>query len=211
MEDIVDSLKWRYSTKIFDENREISKDNINKIIEGLRLTPSSYGLQPWHFVIVKNKEIQTNLLSKSWNQPQVKDCSHLIVLCRKMNFSAKNISEYVESVAKIRNLDIFDLTKFQEMMIKDFSKRTAEEKISWMNEQVYIALGNLLTILSVLKIDGCPIEGFDPRAYDQILSLENMGLNSVVICPIGYRSDEDKNAKLAKVRFSTEEVTSFIE
>ncbi len=204
---ILKDLKWRYAVKKFDANRKIPAEKLDELLEALSLTPSSYGLQPWKFVVVASEKLKRQLLLYSYDQYQVMEASHLIVLARNKKFSQKNIDKYIELMSKVRGEALTDLNDFKNILYQFLEGKEKTGRINeWMEKQVYLALGNLLNVASNLKIDACPMEGFVKEKYDEILQLNKYGVSSVVICPIGYRSAEDKYSKSAKVRYSTDEV-----
>lgn len=201
--DIVKSLQWRYATKKFDPNKKLDESTYQKLEEALRLSASSFGLQPWKFVVVTDPEIKKQLPAHSWGQTQAQDCSHLVVICRLDEMTEQHIDHYLETIATKRGVTRESLKSYSEMM-KGFLQNPAD-KAQWMVKQCYIALGTLLTAAATLGVDTCPMEGFDAAAYDRILGLEKKGCRSVVLCPLGYRADDDKYAAAAKVRFDADE------
>lgn len=203
---IIEDLNWRYAVKEFDNTKKVSKEDLETVLEALRLSASSFGLQPWKFVVVEKQELKDQLLEHSWNQKQVVDASHVLVLCRPLNFSAENVESFIQSTANTRGQDLASLEGYKNMMT-GFIGRMSEEKLQeWMKNQIYIALGNVLTVCAQMRIDSCPMEGFIAPKYDKVLGLAEHGLTSVLVCPIGYRASNDKYAELAKVRFSKEEM-----
>ncbi len=205
MSKIIESLNWRYACKQFDPEKKISENDFNTILESLRLTASSYGIQPWKFVVVKNPELRAQLVGASWNQAQVKDASHLIVMCAPKNIDEKLIDAYLADIVKTRNQEVSELEGFKKMLMS-IPAKAEDWKKAWAKNQIYIALGNLLTVCAEMKIDTCPMEGFQPSKYDEILNLEKFGLTSVVVCPVGYRHADDKYQNITKVRFPLEEI-----
>jgi len=203
---IIDDLKWRYATKEFDSNKKVSNEDLDIILESLILSASSFGLQPWKFIIVEHQEIKNQFLKHSWNQKQVVEASHVIVFARPVSFNQSHIESFIQSTMSIRNQDAASLEGYKKMMSGFVSNMSEPELNSWMVKQVYLALGNLLTVTANLRIDSCPMEGFSAPEYDKILKLEEKGLTSVVVCPIGYRSLSDKHGKLPKVRYSKDEL-----
>ncbi len=203
---ILDALRWRYATKTFDASKKISMEAFEELLEALRLSASSYGLQPWKFVVVENPELRAKVREIAWNQGQVTDASHLIVLCRPETVTAADVDHFVQVTASTRGIDAASLDGYKQMMLGTVNGMDEEKKAVWMAKQVYLALGNLLTVCAVQGIDACPMEGFDPAKCDEILGLPALGLRSVVLCPVGYRADDDKYASLAKVRYPKEEV-----
>ena len=205
MHKIVEDLNWRYACKEFDSTKKISKEDLDAIKESLRLTPSSFGLQPWKFVMVENTELREQLVAASWNQAQVKDASHLIVLCAPTEIDEAFVDAYIADIAKTRGQDISELEGFKKMLMM-IPNKSIEDKFSWAKNQIYIALGNLMTVCANMRIDSCPMEGFQPAKYDEILGLKEKGLTSVLVCPIGYRSEGDKYIDLKKVRYPHEDL-----
>lgn len=206
MTQIIQNLNWRYATKVFDANKKISEADMNTIVEAFRLTPSSFGLQPWKLVVVETQEVKDSLVEHSWGQEQIANCSHLLVLCRKDNFDDTNVDEFVEDIAQTRGVSRENLQGYEDMMKGFMSRMDADTKKTWVDKQIYIALGNLMTVCAEMEIDACPVEGFIPEKYDEILGLKEKGISSVVVLPVGYRSSEDKYGELAKVRFPTEKI-----
>lgn len=202
--DIVKSLNWRYATKKFDANKKLDKETYAKLEEAMRLSASSFGLQPWKFVVVTDPEIKKQLPAHSWGQMQPQECSHLVVISRNADIDEAYIDHYLDAVAATRGVTKESLATYGGMM-KGFLKNPID-KAAWMEKQCYIALGTLLTAAAVLGVDACPMEGFDAEAYDRILGLKEKGCRSVVVCPLGYRAEDDKYAHAAKVRFPAEEV-----
>lgn len=203
---IIEDLKWRYATKEFDASKKISPANFDILLEALTLSASSFGLQPWKFIVVENTALREKLLPHSWNQKQVIDASHLIVFTKPNKFDAADITKYIKATAETRKQNETDLEGYKGMMNGFIAKMSEAELDVWKIKQIYIALGNLLTVAANLKIDACPMEGFTPSEYDNILGLEKLGLSSVVVCPVGYRSSEDKYSTLEKIRYAKEDL-----
>ncbi len=205
MEKIVEDLNWRYACKEFDASKKITDKDFETLMETLRLTPSSFGLQPWKFIVVENLELREQLVGASWKQNQVKDASHLIVLCSPKVLDETFVTDYVADMANTRGQDIKELEGFKSMLMM-IPNKSPEDQYIWSKNQVYIALGNLMTVCAQMRIDSCPMEGFQAKKYDEILGLDKMGLTSMVVCPVGYRSESDKYIDLKKVRYSLEEL-----
>jgi nitroreductase len=197
---IIESLKWRYATKKFDTNRFLDDSQIETLKEAFNLTATSYGLQPIRLVVIKNKELQEELVAHSWNQRQVADASHLLVLCIENTVDSTTVEAYFDRVKAIRNTPDDILAPFKSFMIDTFSKKTTEELKTWAAKQAYIAMGNLLTVCGVEQIDACPMEGISPEKYDEVLGLEAHGLSSVLALPVGYRAEDDMFSDFKKVR-----------
>jgi nitroreductase len=204
--DIIESYNWRYATKEFDPTKKLTEQQLECILESLRLSASSFGLQPWKFLSIENQAIKDELVAHSWKQRQVADASHVIVLCRKKKFGSEDVQEYINSVAKSRGVENPELDGYKSMMDGFISRKSEEALAVWMNNQIYIALGHLLSTCAFMKIDSCPMEGFIAKEYDRVLKLDEKNLSSVLVCPVGFRSENDKYAQLKKVRFPKEEV-----
>ncbi len=200
------ALRWRYATKQFDASRKIPADAWKALEESLVLTPSSFGLQPWKFLIVENSAIRARLLPESWNQAQVTDASHFVVLTARTDLGTADIDSWITRLAEVQEKSPDDLGPLRGM-IAGFAERMSDgERHEWNIRQVYIALGQLMATAAVLGIDACPMEGISASAYDRILGLENSGYATVVACALGYRSEADKYATAPKARFSSDQV-----
>lgn len=209
-EELNEALKWRYAVKKFD-TKPIPPAIWKTLEDSLVLTPSSYGLQPWKFLIVENKEIREKLVPVSWNQRQIADASHLVVFAVKEKVDEALVQSYVEQIAKVRNIDVSTLDGYKNMMIGDVVKGPRSAwSFEWAARQAYIAAGSLSTASALLGVDTCIMEGFDPGQYDEILGLKGTGWKSVVVMTVGYRADDDGYAKLKKVRFDHDTVVKRI-
>lgn len=206
MSKLIENLNWRYATKQFDVTKKINENDLEKIIESFRLTPSSFWLEPWKLIIVESKDLREKLLPVSWNQKQIVDASHLLVFTRVKTIDDNYIDKCLDNSSKITWASRDDLKWYEDMMKWYFSNLTSEMKASWARDQVFLALWNVMNSLSDLRIDSCAIWGFDSVKYDEILWLSDLDLASVVILPIWYRSENDKYSKYPKIRFSSEEV-----
>lgn len=206
MTSITEALNWRYATKKFDPAKKVSEADVNELLEAARLAPSSYGLQPWTFVIVTNPELRKKLREHAWNQPQITDASHLIVLATRTDLDENYIKKYVKKIAEVRKVPVDSLKSYEDMMAGDIAKRPQEERINWGKRQTYIALGFLLFAAVQKRIDACPMEGFDAEKFDEVLGLKKMNLTATVLCAVGYRASDDVHSQHAKVRFSKSDV-----
>lgn len=203
---IVVALNWRYATKQFDPSKKISASDWQVLEEALRLTPSSFGMQPYKFVVVTDQKIKDELVAACWNQAQVAQCSHFVVFARNNEITVDTVNQYVELIAKTRNVSIESLKPLHGMMSGFVSGSTPEKLAEWAARQTYIALGNLMTSAATLHIDNCPMEGIVAADVDRILKLKEKGCSSVVACALGYRAADDKYAGLTKVRFPKDEL-----
>jgi nitroreductase len=202
----IESLQWRYATKKFDDSKSLTGNQINTLKEAFNLTATSYGLQPIKLVIVNDKKIQEQLVEHSWNQQQVVQASHVLVICIQDQLDENDIEKYFSLVKEIRNTPDEILTPFKNYLKEDVSKKTTKELVPWMKNQAYIALGNLMTVAAIEKIDSCPMEGFNPAKYDEILELDKYNLKSVLVLPVGFRAEDDFMKDLKKVRKNIEDV-----
>lgn len=201
-EQLINALNWRYAVKKFDANKKIDHKTWAALEESLILTPSSYGLQPWKFLIVTNLELRRKLTAVSWNQKQVEDCSHLVVFAVKEKMDEAHIQDFVNLMGKVRGVDPSVFAGYQKMMVGDVVQGPRSKvAFEWAARQAYIALGNFMTACAMVGVDSCPMEGIDPAQYDEILGLTGSGWKTVVACPAGYRASDDKYAHEKKVRF----------
>ena len=210
-ETLLQQLKWRYATKKFDSTKKISTEDWKTLEEALILTPSSYGLQPWKFIVITDQATKEKLVPVSWNQQQLADCSHVVVFAIKKSMGEKDIDEYLERISDVRGVPVESLAPYRGMMVGDLIEGPRSLSINvWAWRQIYIALGNFMTCSAMLGIDTCPMEGLDPAKYDEILGLGKRGLATSVVCVTGYRAADDKYASLPKVRFEKDEVIEYV-
>ena len=201
---LIENLKWRYATKAYN-NIKVTEEKIDQILEAINLSASSCGLQSYRVFVVSNPEIQKKLGADSYNG-QISSCSHLLVFAAFTDMSLTYIDDYMAMTEKQRGLDAGALSGFRNGLHSYFSAINEEQKSIWAAKQAYIALGVLLSAAADMEIDACPMEGFQPGKFDEILGLNKLGLTSVVIAPVGFRSDEDVYSKQAKVRRPVEEL-----
>jgi nitroreductase len=199
--EIKEALDWRYATKKMNPLKKISSEDWQILKDSLRLAPSSYGLQPWKFVVVQNPALRTKLREVSWGQAQVEDASHFIVFTAKDVIDEKYIRHFIEDTAKTRNIPASALDGYRDLMITNIGHKPTESHKAWNQRQCYIAMGFLLETASLLKIDTVPLEGIEPEKYDEILGLAGTGYSSVAAVALGYRHEEDAYQNLAKARF----------
>lgn len=206
MNSFIQNQQWRYATKKFDPSRKISEQDMAILKEAMRLSSSSYGLQPYTIFIVENPELRQQILPAAWNQAQVVEASHLIVFAHVLNISDAHIDNYLNNMAQTRGLAIEDLKPYGDFMKSKINALTEAQRNTWTSKQTYLALGNLLNAAAELKIDVTPMEGFEPEKVDQILGLTEMGLGASLMATIGYRHADDASQNYNKVRKSTEEL-----
>ncbi len=198
--DIIERLNWRYATKSFDSERIVPDTKIHILLKAFNLTATSYGLQPIKLVVVKNKTLQQELVKHTMNQVQIAEASHVLVFCIETNVDKNYVINYFNRVHNIRQTDKNVLKPFQDFLIDDFETKPQEEIEAWATKQAYLALGNMLTVCALEGIDACPMEGFVSQDYDEKLKLNEKGLKSVLLLPIGYRSKNDMFSAFKKVR-----------
>lgn len=206
---IIPALQKRYATKVFDPNKTVNSADLQILIDSLILTPSSFGLQPWHFVIVQNAEIKNQLKGAAFGQNQVANCSHLVVLCARTDLTTDEAQKFVDFSSQVTKVPAVNLASYTQVISGFIGAKNPEELTKWTIKQVYIALGFLIVACADLGIDSCPMEGFDPKQVDQILNLSAQGLTAAVLCPIGYRG-EDKYASAPKVRYTQNDLVTLI-
>jgi nitroreductase len=208
---LLENLNWRYATKKFDPSKTIAPEVWAALEDALVLSPSSYGLQPWKFLIVTSPEIKEQLKSLSWNQSQVTDCSHYVVFTIKKNLTAADVDRFVECTATIRDISVESMKRYRDLIVGDVVYGARSLNINeWATRQAYIALGNFMTSAALVGVDTCPMEGLDPVKYDRFLELPQKGFATVVACAAGYRAEDDKHATFAKVRFPNAEMVEYI-
>ncbi|MEO1341181.1 MAG: NAD(P)H-dependent oxidoreductase [Cyanobacteria bacterium J06635_13] len=205
-------LSWRYATKKFDPTKKIP-DLVWKTLEqSLVLAPSSFGLQPWKFLVIRNPDLREQLLKHSWSQTPVVDASHLVVFAIKNNINDADVERHIQRMAEVQEVQPENLAGFGKV-VKGFLATFPDTGAvnMWSAKQAYIALGFFMTSAAMLEIDTLPMEGFDPAKYDEILNLKEQGYSSVVVCCAGYRAEDDKYADNPKVRFPTDEIVQYVD
>lgn len=202
---LLEQLNKRYATKKFDASRKISSENLTTLLEAIRLSASSYGLQAYKVLVIENPEIRKQLRAAAYDQSQISDASHLLVFALDTDFNEKSVDHFIELTAKARKVDIKDLSGYSEMM-KGSMQRPKEMVQNWLTHQIYIALGFGLVAAAQLNLDSCPMEGFDNNQFDEILGLKQKNLHSVVVLTVGYRSPEDNYQNMPKVRLPKDEL-----
>jgi nitroreductase len=201
---LVQQLNWRYAVKKFDASRKIAPEIWQTLEQALVLSPSSYGLQPWRFLVITDPEIKSQLPAISWNQNQPMECSHMVVLAVAERLDEAYVDEHIQQIADTRGIAAESMGGYRKMLVSTIS--ATETHLDWNARQVYLALGQLMTSAAMLGVDSCPMEGIQAKEYDRLLGLEGSGYCSTVGCALGYRDPSDPIAKLKKVRFSPGEV-----
>lgn len=202
----LEALKWRYATKKFDRERILPEEKVDILKRTFNLTATSYGLQPLKMLVISNKELQKKLKEFSFGQKQIDTASHLLVICIENEVGEQFIKDYFNLVKHVRETPENVLEPFQNFLVKDFKAKAKEEIEIWAINQAYLALGTLLTVCATEGIDSCPMEGFEPEKYDELLRLEEKNLKSVLVLPVGYRAKDDMFSEMKKVRRPLQEV-----
>ncbi|PSF38035.1 NAD(P)H-dependent oxidoreductase [Aphanothece hegewaldii CCALA 016] len=211
-EQVLKQLQWRYATKKFDPTKKIPDDLWQVLEQSLVLAPSSFGLQPWKFIEVRNPDVRQKLLEHSWKQTQVVDASHLVVFAIKKNIDAAEVDRYLERMSEVQGTPVDALQGFGNVVKGFLTKPPYPLNLDeWSARQLYIALGQFMTCAAMLNIDTCPMEGLNPAKYDEILGLTDYA--TVVACPAGYRAEDDRStpANRPKVRYKLEDVIQYID
>ena len=210
-EQLLSSLRWRYATKSFDPARKISAATWAALEDALVLAPSSFGLQPWRFLVVGDTAIRAKLRPHSWDQAQVTDASHFVVILARTEITTGDIAHFIDRVAEVRGQPATALDSYRQIMEGSLLTDARKPHLhDWAARQAYIAMGQLMTAAAVLGIDTCPMEGFDPSKYDEILGVRKDGYATIAAVALGYREAGDKYATLPKVRYPKAEVIKTI-
>ncbi len=201
------ALNWRYATKKFDPAKKIADSAWAALEQALILTPTSYGLQPLKFLVLTDPALRAQLVPVSWGQTQPVDCSHYVVMAARAQNTEADVAHYIARMAEVRGMPAEALDGFKKVLLGDVVHGPrGGMALEWAARQSYIALGNFMTAAALLGVDTCPMEGFEPAQYDEILGLPAQGFRAVVACAAGYRADDDKYAALPKVRFPASEL-----
>ncbi len=206
-ETLLAQLQWRYATKAFDPERKIPAADWAALEQTLILTPTSYGLQPNRYIVITDKTLKHRLVEYSWNQHQPSGCSHYVVFAARAANTEADVDHYLARVAEVRASSVEALAGFRKILVGDVVHgERGKIALEWATRQAYIALGNFMTAAAMLGIDTCPMEGFLPAKYDELLGLPAQGFHAVVACAAGYRLATDKYASAAKVRLPASEL-----
>ena len=206
MSTFLENQNWRYATKKFDATKKITAEDLSTLKEAIRLTASSYGLQPYKIIIVENPELRAQLQGAAYGQAQVVDASHVIVFANEINFGEEGIIKFGKNMSETRGIPLESIQGYVEYMKANITGLPEETRNIWSSKQTYLALGNLLNVAAELKIDATPMEGFVPAQVNKILGLDKLGLNASLIATLGYRHEEDATQHYKKVRKSNEDL-----
>ena len=206
-DELLERLQWRYATRKFDASRRIPPDVWQALEQSLVLAPSSIGLQPWKFYVVTDAALKERLMPAAWHQVQVVECSHFVVFTVRKNLGPDHVDRHLARMVEVRGVTLESLDKFRKMTVGNLEKARDEGRLdTWQTHQLYIALGQFMTSAAMMGVDTCPMEGFEPEKFDQILGLKGTDYMSVVSCAAGYRVADERYALMKKVRFKTEDV-----
>ena len=189
-QELIETLEWRYATKVFNPDRRIPAEDWEALLESLHLSPSSLGLQMWKFLDVRDPAVRSRLREVSWGQPQVTDASHLVVFCARRDFKSEDVQRYLERIVEVRGVAMDSLDQYRARIFELVGSKSPEVLKAWLERQVYIALGFMMSCAADLRVDTCALEGMDPAAYDRILHLENSPYYTLCALALGYRNEE---------------------
>jgi len=207
---IIRQLHWRAAVKKFDPTQKIAPHHLTTLEHAMVLAPSSFGLQPWKFVVVSDPAVREKLKAASHGQPKVTDASHFIVLAARKGLGATDVQRYIDNIAKVRKAPPAALEPFKQMMLGYAASTPPADLDAWCKRQVYIALGVLISTAALLGIDAGPMEGFEADKVDEILGLTAQGFTAAVCCAVGYRAADDEYSAMPKVRFPVDEVVTHV-
>ena len=209
---LIDTLNWRYACKNMDAEKPVEEEKVDRILEAIRLTATSSGLQQYELLVITNKEIQAKIQAIAWNQSQVTAASHVIVFAAWDNYTEERINMMFDLTNEIRGFKNDGWEAYRQMLLSSYPTRDAEANYQHAARQAYVALGTALIAAAMEGVDATPMEGFDPAAADEILGLRELGLRSVVLLPLGYRKEEgDWLVNLKKVRRPMEDFVTRID
>lgn len=206
MNAFLENQNWRYATKKFDATKKITAEDLDILKEAIRLSSSSYGLQPYKVILVENPELRAKIQPSAWGQSQIVEASHLIVFANEINFGTTGIDDYIKNASETRAIPSESLQGYADFMKANITALSEDTRNNWTAKQTYLALGNLLNAAAELKIDVTPMEGFVPAEVNEILGLEALGLNATLIATLGYRHEDDATQYYKKVRKSNEDL-----
>ena len=208
--ELIDKLNWRYAAKAMN-GQKVSQDKIDNIIEAISLAPTSSGLQPFEVFVITNQEVKEKIKPKAWNQSVITDCSHLLVFAAWDTYTADRINKQFDLTNEVRGFKNEGWENYRQMLLGMYPQQDAEVNFNHAAKQAYIAFSQAMTAAAFQGVDSTPIEGFDPKAVDEILGLKEKGLRSCVLLTLGYRdAEKDWLVNLKKVRKSKEDLVTEI-
>lgn len=206
---VIDALNWRYAVREFS-TEVIAPAKLQQLLDATRLSPSSYGLQPYHLLVIQSPQLKQQLLEFSLGQDKVAQCSHLIVFAAHTNIGDATVNRYVKQFSQTRGVETSQLKNMEEHYKAALAVMDQSRRQEWAHQQAYIALGNFLTCASLLKIDTCPMTGIEFDGYDRVLGLREKNLTATAVCPIGIRHPQDASAREKKVRFDEHDMVTLL-
>ena len=206
MSNFIKNANWRYATKKFDTTKKVSNEDLEILKEAIRLSASSYGLQPYKVLIIDNPELRAQLQPAAWGQSQIVDASQLLIFANITNFGDAEIDAFIKNLTETRGIPVEAVQGYADFMKSKISILPVDKRNIWTSKQTYLAMGNLLNAAADLNVDVTPMEGFEPEKVNEILGLDKLGLNASLIATVGYRHNEDDTQHYVKVRKSNEEL-----
>ena len=206
MSNFIKNANWRYATKKFDTTKKVSNEDLETLKEAIRLSASSYGLQPYKVLIIDNPELRAQLQPAAWGQSQIVDASQLLIFANITNFGDAEIDAFIKNLTETRGIPVEAVQGYADFMKSKISILPVDKRNIWTSKQTYLAMGNLLNAAADLNVDVTPMEGFEPEKVNEILGLDKLGLNASLIATVGYRHNEDDTQHYVKVRKSNEEL-----
>ena len=206
MSNFIKNANWRYATKKFDTIKKVSNEDLEILKEAIRLSASSYGLQPYKVLIIDNPELRAQLQPAAWGQSQIVDASQLLIFANITNFGDAEIDAFIKNLTETRGIPVEAVQGYADFMKSKISILPVDKRNIWTSKQTYLAMGNLLNAAADLNVDVTPMEGFEPEKVNEILGLDKLGLNASLIATVGYRHNEDDTQHYVKVRKSNEEL-----
>lgn len=205
-------LNWRYATKKMDPSKTVPQDKLDRILEAVRLAPTSSGLQPFEVIVVKNPAIRDKLKEAGYGQDQITDGTAVLVFAAWDNYTDARIDGVLALTEKVRGGKSETLTGYYDRLKASYVPRDADTNFEHAARQAYIGLGLAMTAAAFEEVDATPMEGFEPAKFDEILGLNKRGLKTVAILPVGYRAAEGDWLKGAKkVRRPMNEFVTVVE
>jgi len=209
--ELLDKLNWRYAAKAMN-GQKVPQKKIDNILEAISLAPTSSGLQPFEVFLITNQKIKERIKPIAWNQSVITDCSHLLVFAAWDTYTADRINKMFDLTNTVRGFKNEGWENYRQILLNNYPQKNAEENFNHAAKQAYIAFSQGIAAAAFEELDSTPIEGFDPKELDKILSLREKGLRSCVILALGYRdSDNDWLVNLKKVRKSREDLVTEID
>lgn len=206
-EQVLAQLEWRYAAKKFDAAKKVPAQTWQALEQALVLAPSSFGLQPWRFLVIEDTGLRAELRKASWGQAQVTDADRYVVFTALRTTTDEDVDRFMQRTAEVRGTPVEAMAGYRNV-IADFLVKgwAAKDLFGWNARQAYIALGQFMTAAAAMGVDTCPMEGIDMTAYDELLGLNGTRYATLCACAVGYRAADDKYASAPKVRYAPDEL-----